>query len=353
MPIIIAFVLLCLILVAVGKYIFPFIGDVIVGLYNALVDVIFNLLTTIYAIIPGHDFGIALIIFTALVRMLMWPLIKKQLHQTKVMRKIQPELKKIKEKAKGNKQLETQLMLELYREKGVNPFGSIGLLVVQLPVLFALYHVIRMIAQDKHNVVNQSFQWVRDLGYMKEVTADIGKFDEHLFGFIDLTQYALGSNGKIYIPILLMAVAAAVFQYFQSKQLMPQPKEKKTLRELFKEAGSGKQTDQSDVSAAMSGTMVKIFPLLTFVFALSVQGALTLYLLVTTLVGWAQQSYILSRDTEEMEELADKPEKKQSAKKPKVTEREKKAKEATVVAAPPVKKKAKSTKKKQSSKRKE
>ena len=77
---------------------------------------IFNLLIFIYGIIPGSDFGIDLIIFTVIVRLLMWPLIKKQLHQTKLQRKIQPELKQIKAKAKGDKALEGQLMLELYRE---------------------------------------------------------------------------------------------------------------------------------------------------------------------------------------------------------------------------------------------
>ena len=81
-----------------------------------VVQPIFNLLALIYGLLPGSDFGIALIIFTIVVRLLMWPLIKKQLHQTKVQRAIQPELKKIRKQANGNKQLEGQMMLELYRE---------------------------------------------------------------------------------------------------------------------------------------------------------------------------------------------------------------------------------------------
>ena len=59
-----------------------------------IVQPIFNLLVAIYGVIPGGDFGISLIIFTIIVRFLMWPLVKKQLHQTKVMRQIQPELKR-------------------------------------------------------------------------------------------------------------------------------------------------------------------------------------------------------------------------------------------------------------------
>ena len=62
-----------------------------------IVQPIFNLLVLIYAILPGHNFGLSLIIFTIIIRLLLWPLVKKQLHQTKLMRKLQPEIKKIKE----------------------------------------------------------------------------------------------------------------------------------------------------------------------------------------------------------------------------------------------------------------
>ena len=65
-----------------------------------IVQPIFNALLLIYSLIPGGDFGVALIIFTILIRMLMYPLVKKQLHQTKMMKKLQPELKKIKERAR-------------------------------------------------------------------------------------------------------------------------------------------------------------------------------------------------------------------------------------------------------------
>ena len=111
---------------------------------SIVVQPIFNILMGLYGVIPGNDFGIAIILFAVLVRLLMWPLIKKQLHQTKLQRQIQPELKKIKQQAAGNKQLEGQLMLELYRERGINPFAPIGVLIVQLPIFIALYQVIMM-----------------------------------------------------------------------------------------------------------------------------------------------------------------------------------------------------------------
>ena len=81
-----------------------------------VVKPIFNLLFVLYSIMPGGDFGIAVIIFTIIVRLLMWPLVKKQLHQAKAMQKIQPEMAKIKAQAKGDKQKESMMMMELYKK---------------------------------------------------------------------------------------------------------------------------------------------------------------------------------------------------------------------------------------------
>jgi YidC/Oxa1 family membrane protein insertase len=109
-----------------------------------IVQPIFNLLIGLYSLIPGGDFGISLIIFTILVRFALFPLVKRQLHQTQAMKKLQPELAKIKKAAKGNKQVEGVQMLELYKKHGVSPFRSIGILLIQLPIFIALYHVIQI-----------------------------------------------------------------------------------------------------------------------------------------------------------------------------------------------------------------
>ena len=100
-----------------------------------IVQPIINLLVLIYALIPGHNFGLAVIIFTIIVRLLMWPLVKKQLHHTKAMRDLQPEVKKVKLAAKGDRQKESKLLMELYKERQINPVASIGILIVQLPIL--------------------------------------------------------------------------------------------------------------------------------------------------------------------------------------------------------------------------
>jgi YidC/Oxa1 family membrane protein insertase len=118
-----------------------------------IVQPIFNLLVLIYALIPGHNFGLAIIIFTILVRLLMWPLVKKQLHHAKALRELQPELKKIKAAAKGDRQKESQLTMELYKEKEINPFASLGIVLVQLPILIGLYIGLRKIIDHPQQII--------------------------------------------------------------------------------------------------------------------------------------------------------------------------------------------------------
>ena len=105
-----------------------------------IVRPILNLLMAIYSLIP--DFGVSVIIFTIIVRLLLWPLIKKQLHQAKAMRKMQPELVKIKKQYAKNPQMRNLAMVELYKKHNVSAFGSIGVMIIQLPILIAMYRVV-------------------------------------------------------------------------------------------------------------------------------------------------------------------------------------------------------------------
>lgn len=306
-----------------------------------IVQPIFNLLVAIYGLIPGSDFGIALIIFTILVRLIMWPLVKKQLHQTKVMRSLQPELKKIKAKSKGDKQMEGRLMMELYRERGVSPFGSIGLLLIQLPIFIALFRVIQIITEEREKIDAYTYGFLEGLQPIAEIINDPKHdFNETLLGFLDLTARAIDGS-QIYFPLILLAAVAAVLQYVQAKQVTPEPTSEQRLRDMFSASAKGKEVDQADVSALLSRRMIVIFPFLTFIVAIYFPGALVLYFAVTSAVAVIQQRIVLSKDVEEMEELAD-------AKTITTTERAKNATEATIVT--PIKKS--SSKKSGSKKRK-
>lgn len=316
-----------------------------------IVQPIFNLLVLIYALIPGHNFGLAIILFTIVVRLLMWPLVKKQLHQVKLMRKVQPELKRIKKEAKGDKRKESMLMMELYKERGISPFGQIGIILLQIPILLGLYIGLQRVLKDPQEIISFAYPALQDLSWLKQLGSNIHLFDETLFGIVDLTKSAIGPNG-VYWPALLIVTASAVAQFFQSRQLMPQDKDARKLREIMRDAKQGKQADQTEINAAMARNTQYLLPALVFIFTINLPSALSLYWLVSGLVAFIQQTIALRGDTEEMKAIADDDKKPgkvsksgtkaaKSAKSAASAEREKKAIEAEIVAEPSKKKASK------------
>lgn len=268
-------------------------------MFNTLiVQPIFNLLVLIYAILPGHNFGVAIILFTVLVRLAMWPLVKKQINHTKAMRELAPEIKKIKAAAKGDRQKESAMTMELYKEREINPFASLGIVLVQLPILLGLYASLNKIIHNPHVLVTFTYPAVRHLAWIKDISHNIHDFDNTLLGFVNLSRSAVGPHGVYGVGVLL-ALAAALAQYWQSKQLMPQDKEARGLRAILKDAGKGKSADQAEVNAAVGkGTMVLI-PAMVFLFALRLPLALPLYWLTSSVVAITQQGRLLKADATE------------------------------------------------------
>jgi YidC/Oxa1 family membrane protein insertase len=272
-----------------------------------IVRPIFNLLVLIYGLIPGHNFGLSIILFTILIRLLMWPLVKKQLHQAKAMRKLQPDLKRIKLAAKGNKQKESQMMMELYKERGINPFSSFGLVLLQLPIFIGLYSGLHKIVLDPKVIGTFSYPFVQHLSWIKEVTAHISSFDGTLFGVVDLTRAAVAkTGGGIYWPAMVIVLASAIMQYYQSKQLMPTDKDSRSLRTILKDAGGGKQADQGEVNAAVGRSTRYLIPGLIFFVTVNIPSALSLYWLTSGVVAFLQQAKVLNADETEMEASVDK-----------------------------------------------
>lgn len=268
-----------------------------------LIQPVFNLLVFIYALVPHHDLGIAIIIFTAIVRLALWPLVRKQLHQSRAMRKLQPKLKEIKKAAGGDRQKEARLQMELYKEHGVKPFSTIGTLIIQIPIFIALYQSVLKIVNDPNVLLTFTYDFVRDMPWIHQLAADISQFSYFFLGFADLSKKALG-DGQVYVPALIIAVTAAVAQYYQSKLLMVDNKDSKKLSEIMKEASQGKQADQGEIGAAIGRNMLYFMPFLTFGFTAVFPAALGLYILTTSAVGYFQQAYILRQDEDEMHELA-------------------------------------------------
>lgn len=272
-----------------------------------IVQPIFNLLVLIYALLPGHNFGLALIIFTIVVRLLLWPLVKKQLHQAKAMRALQPEIKRIKQATKGNRQKESAMLMELYKERGINPIGTFPILIVQLIVLIGLYSGLRRVIDNPHNLVSFAYPALRHLSWMQELSHNIHLFDNTLFGVVNLSRSALVPGGGVYIPAMLIVLGSAIAQYFQAKQLMPSDKQQRSLRSILKSASDGKQADQSEVNAAVGRSTRFLLPVMIFLFTVNIASALSLYWLTGGIVAFIQQSLVLRGDETEMEGIADKP----------------------------------------------
>ena len=101
---------------------------------------LFNLLILIYSVIPLRDFGIAVIILTILIKLILYPFSQKALKAQRSMMELQPKLIEIKEKHKGDKQAQAQATIQLYKQHKINPFSSCLPTLVQLPFLFARFY---------------------------------------------------------------------------------------------------------------------------------------------------------------------------------------------------------------------
>jgi YidC/Oxa1 family membrane protein insertase len=238
-----------------------------------LVYPIFNLLAFIYAVIPGHDFGIAIILLTVIVRTALWPLVRKQLHSQRAMQELQPEIAKIKAKAAGDRTLEGQMIMELYKEREINPLGSLLPVLIQLPLLLALFAVLRDIVKPGE-FASVIYPALQNFPALHEIIIRGSKFAFHpqFLGLIDLQKSS---------PLL--AAFAGITQFFQTKQLMPKHQPK-------------------DAAAQATAGLTYIFPFVTFFIGLTLPAALSLYWTSASLVLIYQQWILLRADVKELED---------------------------------------------------
>ena len=314
------------------------VGSIILGGPFNLIDFIVvrpivNILFVIFNLV--HDFGLAIIIFTILVKLLMLPLTKKQLIQTKLMRKIQPELTQIRKNCNGNKQLESLQTMDLYKRYNIKPFASIVTLMIQLPIFIAIFSAIRVVATPlpADNLMNRAYSIVAYEGSeianleekQKVYLADLQnneipveektEYDFHpqLFGVIDLTAKASDVINPAKFSwsavfMLACAIAAALAQYFATKQQMPTDKSAKSkkFRDLIKEAKDGKEIEDSDISNLTTGQMSKMMPLMMFIIMINLHGALAFYYFLSNILTILQQKIIYARLRDDMDDATDK-----------------------------------------------
>lgn len=317
-------------------FIAAIVGMILTGGFFQLIDCIIvrpivNILFIIYNLVG--DFGLAIIIFTVLLKLAMWPLMKKQLHQTRLMKKLQPELAKIRKNCNGNKQLESLQTMDLYKRYNVKPASSILTLLIQLPVFIALFSAIRVIAtpMPQDNLENRAYSIVaydgsiikdikeKQAAYLSDLqnteipAEEKTKYDYHpqLFGTINLEVKAsdvLGNFSWSALFMLICSIAAAIGQYFVARQQSPSGKSEKSkkFRDLLKDAEAGKDIDQSEVMAFSTRQMSAMMPLMMFMIMFNLHGALAFYYFLNNMLSLVQQKVILKRAEKEMDDMTDK-----------------------------------------------
>jgi len=234
--------------------------DFLITIFNTfLYRPLFNILILLYDYLPGRDFGLAIIILTVLIKLLFYPLGEKAIKSQKVLSELQPKVKEIQEKYKNDKERQTKEMMELYKREKINPFSGCLPLLIQLPVLIALYRVFWQGFQPEQMALLYNF--VPNPGIIKAT----------FFGIVDLAK-----------PNMIMAFLAGIFQFFQTKMSAPRRKEKKKT---------------NDFSSQLQSQMQYMMPVFIVFILFRLPSAIGLYWLTTTLFTIFQQYFILKSDT--------------------------------------------------------
>ncbi|MFA6253769.1 MAG: YidC/Oxa1 family membrane protein insertase [Candidatus Paceibacterota bacterium] len=210
---------------------------------------LYNLLIFLTTIIPGGDLGLAIIILTILVKLVIFPLYTKSVRTQIKMKAIEPKLKEIKEKYKKDLPEQSRRTMEIYKQERINPFSTILVLLIQIPIIIALYYVFRSISDPSAN-------W-HDLIY-PFITAPSAPINTVFLGWFDL---ALNKN-------VILSVLTGLTQYLQVKLSLPvQPKKNNKLGESFKD----------DLMRSMDLQMRYFMPLITVFIAFTLPSAIALY----------------------------------------------------------------------------
>ncbi len=248
-------------------------------LFNALLyQPLMNILIFLYQSVPGNDFGIAIIILTGMIRLILYPLSAKGIKSQKALTEIQPEVKEIQEKYKDDKEKQVKEVLEVYKKAKINPFSGFLPLLIQLPVLIALYKVLWGVQSGQFADVLYSF------------ISFPGEINSMFLGVIDLAGSGMiQSNGEAVFLFgnMVIIIGAGLAQFFQMKMIMAKKPQKKKNK--------GKADPAMEIADRMQKQMIYFFPFFTVFILMKLPLAIGLYWLVSTLFSLVQQHFILKK----------------------------------------------------------
>ncbi|MEX2144974.1 MAG: YidC/Oxa1 family membrane protein insertase [Candidatus Spechtbacterales bacterium] len=234
--------------------------DFLIGLFNSLIfEPLLNFLIVVVNFVPGHALGPAIVLVTVIIRLILYPLSHKALISQRKLFALQPEVKKIQEKLKDNKQEQSKVIMELYKKEKINPLAGCVPFLIQIPFIFGLYRVFLF------ELTPDNLPPLYSLVSMPESISTV-------FLGISLSQ-----------PSVILALLAAVSQFFLSKFMFSRRKNMGL--------SSGKK---NDLQSMMGKQMTYVLPVVTFFIAQSFPAGLALYWVTTTLFSFGEQ-YIINR----------------------------------------------------------
>ena len=224
-------------------------------LYNPIL----NTLVFFYQTIAFRDLGVAIVLITICIRIVLYPVFHAMAKNQIVMQRLQPDLKKIKDLHGKDKEKHVQATMDLYKKHNINPFSNIFLLIVQIPILIALFNILH----GQSGILTQKF-----ISHLYPFVTVPEAINTIAFGLINLDKRSI-----------VIVVLTAFAQYIQARMSLP---ELSKDRELTQQEKIGRQ-------------MVFMGPVLTLVFFYNFPAAVALYWLVSTIFSILQQ-YIANKN---------------------------------------------------------
>jgi len=221
---------------------------------------IFNFFVFVYNVMPGHDVGLVILIITIVVRLILYPLTSSSIKAQRSLQELQPKMEAVKKQYADDKQKQTQAIMELYKNNKVNPFTSCLPILIQLPILIALYMVLRAVLVSS-NLSIDLYPFISNPGTINSVS----------LGLFNMAK-----------PNIVLAILAGLAQYWQAKTMSRQ--------QPPKNAGEGSKDEA--MMATMNKQMLYFMPLMTVLIGIGLPAGLTLYWFFGTVLMALQQMFL-------------------------------------------------------------
>ena len=246
-----------------------------IELFNTILyEPLFNGLIYLYHVIPGKDIGIAIILLTLAIKIILFFPSLSAIKSQKALQETQPKLEALKKKYKNDKEELGRQLMKFYKENKVSPFSSCLPLLIQLPILLALYQVfLNGLITDPTTGLLVPNQLNHLYGYLKDIYSNT-PIHSMFLGFVDMAK---SKN-------IILAVIAGALQFWQGKMMV-------TMKPAIKTAGS----KDEDRAASINRQMIYFMPVITVIFGYQFPAGLTLYWIVSTLFTIVQQYYFFRK----------------------------------------------------------